>query len=209
MKHKYEIDKLKKIGLVTKYCSKNCLLRANAIAQRTKFCPCGKPAGSSNRKYCSVDCRKKYLNLRRLPDIKCRLCGIEFRPNSHLRKFCSMECKNKYHSIRIMRKNNPNYKDGSQYRVEFFKMRSEIFMRDGFHCQICGIEEKQTKDRSNLLIHHLDLNKHNDLAINLITLCMKCHQNIHKLKKLENVRSREMFMTYKQSQTTTSLQTEF
>jgi len=53
------------------------------------------------------------------------------------------------------------------------RFRSKIRKRDKFSCQICG------KERIGLDIHHIDENTQNCKEDNLITLCRKCHRNVH------------------------------
>jgi 5-methylcytosine-specific restriction endonuclease McrA len=65
-------------------------------------------------------------------------------------------------------------------------IRLELFTRDGFKCQDCGLEAQPIgyKWRTGKLhAHHLDLNgQHkdaNDNIDNLITLCTSCHSKRH------------------------------
>jgi len=51
--------------------------------------------------------------------------------------------------------------------------RTKIRKRDNYTCQICG------KKQRGLDVHHIDENKFNCKPDNLITLCRKCHRNIH------------------------------
>lgn len=50
---------------------------------------------------------------------------------------------------------------------------TKIRKRDGYSCRICGV------NRIGLDIHHIDENKDNCNENNLITLCRKCHKNVH------------------------------
>ena len=72
---------------------------------------------------------------------------------------------------------NPNWMDGKdkeKYDVVFNRqLRNSIRFRDRFTCQICG--KKQVRGKFKLDIHHIDYNKMNNKASNLIALCHPCH----------------------------------
>ncbi len=53
-------------------------------------------------------------------------------------------------------------------------VRRQIFERDGWRCQICG-------SFSNLEVHHQQFRSQSgpDADDNLITLCSRCHSEIH------------------------------
>jgi len=53
------------------------------------------------------------------------------------------------------------------------KIRQAIFERDGSICSKCG-------KPNNLLIHHIDGDDKNSNLTNLITLCNKCHLDLHR-----------------------------
>ena len=44
-------------------------------------------------------------------------------------------------------------------------------------CEWCG-------STNNLLVHHLDENRYNNNIDNLITLCKRCHQNLHTKRNM-------------------------
>jgi 5-methylcytosine-specific restriction endonuclease McrA len=54
-------------------------------------------------------------------------------------------------------------------------LRQQVLRRDGWRCQGCGA-------MSNLEVHHRQYRSHSgdDSEDNLITLCAKCHANIHR-----------------------------
>src|SRR3990167_4819061 len=74
------------------------------------------------------------------------------------------------------------YKRINKDRIRFGGIRQSILERDGFVCRLCVSDSK-------LVIHHIDgttnrksqKNANND-PTNLITLCRKCHLNVHKNK---------------------------
>jgi ATP-dependent DNA helicase RecQ len=53
-------------------------------------------------------------------------------------------------------------------------VRQQVLRRDGWRCQSCGT-------MSNLEVHHREFRSHagDDSEENLITLCVKCHADIH------------------------------
>jgi 5-methylcytosine-specific restriction endonuclease McrA len=54
------------------------------------------------------------------------------------------------------------------------QLRQQILRRDGWRCQLCGA-------MSNLEVHHKELRSHSgdDSEENLITLCRRCHAQVH------------------------------
>jgi len=54
-------------------------------------------------------------------------------------------------------------------------LRHQVLRRDGWRCQACGWI-------SNLEVHHKDFRSHGgeDRVDNLITLCARCHREIHR-----------------------------
>jgi 5-methylcytosine-specific restriction endonuclease McrA len=70
---------------------------------------------------------------------------------------------------------NPRWRGGRAYEPYDWKfhMIKKIRLRlDNYTCQLCG----RTQD---LVVHHIDQNKHNSSLGNLITLCRSCHSKIH------------------------------
>lgn len=58
------------------------------------------------------------------------------------------------------------------YSPEFNKnLKNQIRIRDGYVCKICG---NKGTDRP-LDVHHVDYNKRNNEADNLVALCRRCH----------------------------------
>lgn len=98
-------------------------------------------------------------------------------------KYCSNDCQmaspSRINNAREERRkidsngnNNPNYKDGATLYTKFGKTI----------CELCGVEKKQLgtkRNRSNLLVHHLDMNRRNSDPSNLKTLCFSCHMRVH------------------------------
>ena len=50
----------------------------------------------------------------------------------------------------------------------------QVLQRDSWRCQHCG-------NRTNLQVHHITLRSRSgdDVIENLITLCLKCHVQVH------------------------------
>ena len=75
---------------------------------------------------------------------------------------------------------NPNvkswgYQKGPNYG--FANTKARVLNRDGYQCQYCKTKKKGTR----LEVHHIIYRSHNgsDEAENLITLCHKCHKDLH------------------------------
>lgn len=74
---------------------------------------------------------------------------------------------------------HPSWQGGKSfvsYGFEFPLVRGKIRERDGNRCRWCGVEEK------GLQVHHIDGDKKNNLGINLITLCVRCHGKFRRIK---------------------------
>ena len=74
----------------------------------------------------------------------------------------------------IRAKRSPVRLDANAYR-QLFK---EVLERDGWRCQSCG-------SLSAVEVHHKRFRSHQgaDAKNNLITLCCKCHRDIHERGK--------------------------
>jgi 5-methylcytosine-specific restriction endonuclease McrA len=61
--------------------------------------------------------------------------------------------------------------DADAYR----ELHRRILERDGWRCQVCG-------SMQNLQVHHLKLRSRSgsDEEQNLITLCVQCHERMHR-----------------------------
>jgi 5-methylcytosine-specific restriction endonuclease McrA len=59
--------------------------------------------------------------------------------------------------------------------VSYEALRQQVMRRDGWRCQSCGT-------MSNLEVHHKQFRSHSgdDSEENLITLCIQCHNGIHR-----------------------------
>lgn len=159
-----------------------------------------------NRKYCSKKCAKS--NNTRLPDNDknrtdfgyrfCIICNAKFIAYKKTSKYCSKECFYLAHSDRMKGENNPAYSTGSSFMRSSYrgdgwkKIREIIYKRDKYICQICGIkciskrEAIKTGDNYSIIqCHHKkewNENNKDNSPENLITICLKCHIKIHRLK---------------------------
>ena len=78
--------------------------------------------------------------------------------------------------------------DRKRCNKDWLKFKSEILIRDNFHCKICEYDLKELyTERGNLEIHHiLPHSTHPWLFFdpnNVITLCENCHKKIHSKDK--------------------------
>lgn len=125
----------------------------------------------------------------------CEMCGCEYEVERRLvnrSHFCSKQCRANHDSINSKGLNNPNWKGGiTKDRQVFYSSRKwrkivkDVFKRDNYQCQRCGIVGKQ---ENKLHIHHIisfkNVNKRDDIG-NLILLCQKCHNWVHSKKNID------------------------
>ena len=84
---------------------------------------------------------------------------------------------------------NPKKKEASRDKSRVNGLRQEVYERDYFQCTRCGMSQEQHLVLFNkkLIIHHEDENGrlsnniNNDID-NLITVCFRCHNTIHKVR---------------------------
>jgi ribosomal protein L37AE/L43A len=136
----------------------------------------------------------------------CQFCKKEFIPNKSSQIFCSKKCSTKFtgkskigipffiptkehkEKLRIMfsGKGGPNWKGGTtklskriRGSAKFANWRKKVFARDNWTCQKCG------QKGGNLHPHHIKLfslyPKLRFRVSNGITLCNKCHKELHRL----------------------------
>ena len=150
---------------------------------------------SQKRVYCSDKCRlyvlhKTTAEKRKTGSIKrCNICNAKFyvpkwKENIGKGKFCSRICYAIYKSKSIKGNKNPMWEDGrtKKYKKAFYlscdwrKLRKKVYKRDNYTCKYCN------KQGGKIAAHHIIPNGicKNPLDIsNIITLCQKCHVNIH------------------------------
>jgi len=143
------------------------------------------------QKFCSQVCRRKSLTVRnsikrsvkrkilfsQIEKVKkCLVCDKEFEIRQQFRKqkYCSEQCSKRAERLfGKKRQTDLDYKNRTRYGGNQFN----VLERDNYTCQIC-------ENTNQLVIHHKDLsgqsdNPNNDMD-NLITLCRRCHINIHR-----------------------------
>ena len=54
--------------------------------------------------------------------------------------------------------------------------------RDGEMCYLCGNDEGDFDSR--MMVHHVDHNRENNVACNLISICCKCHGMVHRYRDM-------------------------
>jgi hypothetical protein len=162
-----------------KYCSRKCLYQARKLGI-TKWKPPKKRGRTKPLRFCLV-------------------CGKEYYYCKKSQKYCSRKCFEVAHSINMAGKNNPAYTNGSSFNKRCWrgsnwnKIRLEVYKRDNFTCQDCGIKciskSSSTEETYNNIIqcHHIENYKinHNNKLNNLVTLCLRCHTNRHSPQRKE------------------------
>ena len=170
---------------------------------------CGKKIRKKNshiwkNNFCSLGCKNKHKTLTHNRNVVCAWCGKEFKKKLSDRKtkrvFCSRKCMGEWQSKFVIGVNSYGWKGGvssvnNKIRslVKYSNWVKSVFKRDGFTCQKCG-----DKKGGNLNAHHRkqvsDIIKEYNLKEmidvlrckelwdlnNGITLCEKCHQELHK-----------------------------
>lgn len=157
------------------YCSQKCAYR-------------GRSLGITKRKI------KKPYNCYRKPKKICLTCNNKFIYKTKKQKYCSRKCFEVAHKQNMIGDKNPAYKNGSSYNKRCWRgndwdtLRKEIYKRDNFICQDCGIKcvAKMKKNNGYNIIqcHHIENYKikKNNNKNNLITLCLMCHLKRHNQK---------------------------
>lgn len=139
---------------------------------------CGSPKCESEQRSHSRRGSKnpRYIDKRTF----CKQCGKEMTDGlRHHRITCSRECAGRWFSEHYSGENSPIWKGGrkgqhKEYPPEWTEsLKQSIRDRDNNTCQICGVSRK------GLSVHHIDEDKQNCEPENLITLCRKCHRNVH------------------------------
>lgn len=160
----------------SKFHSKN-VLEYKCIICGTKF----KGDKYNANKYCSRKCYLEDHSIKNKERV-CPKCGKTFIAKTSEDKYCSWEC---YNNDRHMPSGQDHWnwkggvskindkRDSSDYK----KWRYAVYQRDGFKCTKCGSKEK-------LNAHHIFSwkfypEKRYEIE-NGITLCEKCHIEIHK-----------------------------
>lgn len=166
-----------------------------------KCIQCGKaqqiiPARAVTYKFCSVRCRSDWrkVNFRgennpkwrdAIKDVKCGACGNVFRSYRH--KFCSKPCADKG-GFRYNGEAHPNWRGGRKKRSKGYKQWTvAVISRDKATCTKCGTSNVE------LHAHHLKSWKdYPELRLDVangITVCARCHWDIHSASNENGVKS--------------------
>lgn len=190
---------------IRKVCSKKCggIYRRSSAGKYVMCLQCNKEIYAAPRrlkagrsKFCSKHCFNNWrsVNLVGLKNKnfrgivkQCMNCGKDILLSKSQivlnAKYCSIKCHNDYQGKLQSGSNNPNWKGGlsiEPYGIEFNKkLKNSIIEKYQFKCQQCfrHQDELYTKNgiKYSLNIHHVDYNKKNNHASNLIPLCKTCH----------------------------------
>ncbi len=217
----YVHEKALKQGMREAYCCKACSSAHHAV-KNAKTCEhCGKPMpGQRKRRYCSPECRKAAMPAKTLPSKTCPWCGIDFAPKSSRIAYCSNACADAAHSERMRGKGNSHFKTGTSYAKWFAEMRPLVMERDEHRCVVCQKQEQATVidwkgqqvSRTNLTIHHINVDPTDNTPQNLVTMCKTCHAIHHKSAQTPwpwlgvYAQAKSQSMTSKWKKITTSLQ---
>lgn len=188
-----EIEKqFKKCKDYSPCCGKQCSTRLNnhkrgmTLHRTCNWCGVSIDASKKGARVCSKECRVSsqragIINSKGVPRRLCDICKTSYKPanNTYQSRFCSMECKNLAQSLAMLGESNSNWKGGlhpNRYQhgegQKLREMKKMTNILDGHQCIICSAQGK-------LYSHHVDLDKNNNTAQNLVTLCARCHKKTH------------------------------
>jgi 5-methylcytosine-specific restriction endonuclease McrA len=183
----------RKIDVPKRYCK---VCKKEIIRNTTKGTNRISPSTYKNRLFCSIKCKSIWLkdNLKgnKNPNFRggkslCDDCGKELAGRyiyrkTKLNKFYCRNCWAKHYR----QENSCRWQGGKteinlleRNRAEAYSWRKLVFERDDYTCQKCG-----DNTGHNLNAHHIKpWAKYKNLRFNIengITLCKKCHIEIHK-----------------------------
>jgi hypothetical protein len=151
-------------------------------------CICGKKefvsySRSKRYKTCSRKCSSVLKTSIKLPNSKCKQCGVFFyKKPSHILKtgnFCSVTCMSKYQEESFICDGNPNFKnrktDNDGYIIcdvpNVGRMKKHVFIT----FKILNI----TKIPNGYHIHHRDCDITNNIPNNLVLISISDHKWLH------------------------------
>jgi 5-methylcytosine-specific restriction endonuclease McrA len=179
-------------------CGKECVVVGGSLnSGQTKSCGCFRLEVFTSEEYRASRRGVAPPNKQIKCFMNCEQCGaLLLRSKRQLRLlkhvWCNGICQNKWQRQNTDfakfsdGENNWSYKDGSRvggkmpnYGTEFDKvLKREIKLRDRYTCQECLVSHSGEKSK-RLDIHHIDADKFNNAAENLVTLCKACHLTLH------------------------------
>lgn len=125
-------------------------------------------------KFCSAACH--HAAMRKGEEKPCAICGkVTYKQQKDLERsksglfFCSKSCQTKWRNKKYIGSAHKNFKTG-EYAYRATMKRSKVPKT----CRLC-----KTEDYRVLAVHHLDRNRQNNTAENLIWLCHNCHFLVH------------------------------
>lgn len=142
--------------------------------------------GKHNHVYCSKECSHKVMedkapwNKQEKVAYGCECCGeIFFARINENKLYCSKKCADM-----VLRTSRPilgrHYRE-DRWNAEYRDWHNECLRRDWYHCQLCESKER-------LEVHHIKSYKdYPQERLNLdngITLCKKCHLEVHNFNVL-------------------------
>lgn len=180
-------------------------------------CPCGAEFevkfASEKKKYCSVECRRKYTP-KVTRGLVCKRCGVAFTFNGRSRCWYCPDCRKKVNVEKVLRhrekvgllqkrgvgsggnqKGNKNtlkrrYSEvptpvlPTNYRRRCLELWDPL-------CVMCG-------ERSYVEVHHVDGDPKNFDTSNLIPACRKCRRAVHRVSKAADISIEEaLFVKWK------------
>lgn len=151
-------------------------------------------AMNNERNYCSRVCQNGHEAIG-VVDVECNICGTVFQKNNWGingdTTLCSPECVSEYLSSIRQGSDNPAWTGGTvtYYGPNWDDQRRKALKRDGFECQLCGIDQKENLVRyeTQLHVHHIVRFKSFDgdfaaanVLDNLVTACNVCHRKLEQ-----------------------------
>ena len=117
-------------------------------------------------------------------ELTCINCNKKFEAKRKDTLRCPV-CKKKHASYKTMlsrKKHHPEIEmgvgSGNSYKNKHRALGIQTYRRaKKTKCEWCS-------STNNLLVHHLDENRYNNNIDNLITLCKRCHQNLHTKRNM-------------------------
>lgn len=159
------------------------------------------PARLKTAKFCSYKCRGEWRsknftgsnnpNYRGGQEKSCEYCGEKFwtRPSLEHRKFCSKPCADKG-GFRYSGPEHPNYREDARRKNRggsHHKWVNAVLSRDKAMCQKCGATGVEL--HAHHILSYKDHPEHRFDVNNGVTLCYRCHWDIHAAQNEKAVNS--------------------